>query len=75
MSTEITAKIVCSKKEPIGTSGEFSLNFNADYADGRNKKWASATPVLSLGMTVKGSVSDSFEVGNKYTLTFVREED
>lgn len=68
----ITAKVFVSGKTEQG-EGEHRrvlLSFNPDYADGRNKEWAEATPHLSLQMTVKGSVADQFEVGKPYTLTF-----
>lgn len=47
-----------------------TLTFVPDYADGRNEEWASATPALSLTMTVKPEVAELFTVGGYYTLTF-----
>jgi len=68
----ITAKIVCTKWAELGEgeNRQVSVQFNADYADGRNKEWAMYTPALSLGMTLKGDVGALFEEGKAYTLTF-----
>jgi hypothetical protein len=54
-------------------NGEHSLSFAVDYADGRNKEWAVATPALSVSMTVKDGVADDVEVGDLFTLTFVND--
>lgn len=70
-----TAKIKLTGKEPWGSDGAHHLTFQPDYQDGRNKEWASATPALSLTMTVKGDVAEHFEVGTAYTLTFEPDED
>lgn len=53
-----------------------SVKFTADYADGRNKEWAYATPSLNLGMTVRSEVVQSagWQVGNSFTLTFEKSE-
>jgi hypothetical protein len=73
---EVTAKIKCTRKQPWGDipGADVMLEFQADYQDGRNKEWASATPALSLSMTVKSSVAEHFESGRAYTLTFTPEE-
>ncbi len=68
----ITAKVKCTNKEPAWNDGA-TLSFQPDYADGRNKAWAEATPALSLTMTVKGEVAERFEVGDAFTLTFEKE--
>lgn len=65
----ITVKIACALKQAYG-NGSTAVTFQPDYADGRNKEWAAATPALLLQMTVKGAVADQFEPGRKYTLTF-----
>jgi len=72
----ITAKIKLSTKTESGEGDQrrAALMFYADYAEGRNKEWASATPTLTLSMTVKGEVADLFEQGAAYTLQFVAEE-
>lgn len=69
--SEITAKVTCSWKAPGESSTQ--VYFAPDYADGRNAEWASATPSLSLQMTVKPEVGDLFTTGGKYTLTFTPE--
>lgn len=66
--SDITAKVKCNtKKEWYGTPGA-AFEFVPDYADGRNKEWASATPTLALNISVKDG--EMFEVGKSYTLTF-----
>jgi hypothetical protein len=71
--TAVTAKVLVSQKSEseYGTN----LSFYADYADGRNKAWAVATPNLSMTMTVLPAVGDLFEQGAHYTLTFTPTED
>jgi len=68
----VTAKVFCARKNESGEGDErrASLEFGADYADGRNKEWASATPTLNLSMTVKGAVADRFREGAAYALQF-----
>jgi hypothetical protein len=65
----ITAKIRLNTKSENGAGGA-TLSFGPDYQDGRNKEWATATPALSLSMTVVGDVADRFTEGDAYTLTF-----
>lgn len=71
----ITAKVFCNRKTESGEGDErrASVEFYADYADGRNKEWASATPSLNLQMTLNGRAADLFEQGGRYELQFVRE--
>jgi hypothetical protein len=71
----VTAKIHCQSKQESGDGGNRMavVAFAPDYADGRNKEWSLATPHLSLSMTLKGAVADRFEVGGRYTLTFVED--
>ena len=68
----VTAQISLNSK--IENLGSTQLVFGADYADGRNKEWASLTPALSLTMTVKPEVAGQFRVGGHYTLTFTEQE-
>jgi hypothetical protein len=70
---KVTAKVKLSSKGD--GPGAVPLVFYADYAEGRNKEWAAATPTLSLNMTVKPEVAELFEVGKPYTLTFEASED
>lgn len=71
----ITAKVQCNIKQSYGEgeNRQTTLGFCPDYADGRNKEWANATPYLDLRMTVSGDVADRFEPGKRYTLQFVEE--
>jgi hypothetical protein len=73
--SNVTAKVYCSNKieEGEGDGRTVSVNFQADYADDRNKEWSRYTPNLSLAMSLKGSVADQFEVGKAFTLTFTPE--
>jgi len=57
-----------------GDNRNETLTFNVDYAAGRNKEWAQATPWLTLQMGVKGAVADLFEAGKAYTLQFVEDD-
>lgn len=75
--TDVTAKVVVSKHDPINEGTQYeavSLAFMADYADGRNKEWAVATPAISLMMTVKPDVAKHFPMGKPITLTFTPED-
>lgn len=70
---DVTAKVVVTSKQIAGEGTQYeqvSLGFMPDYADGRNKAWAVATPSLSLNMTVKPEVAEHFRQGDTYTLTF-----
>lgn len=71
-----TAKVYCqSKQQLLGSNNpSATLTFAPDYADGRNKEWADATPALHLTMTVKPSVAEQVNPGGKYTLTFEAED-
>lgn len=73
----ITAKIKLQSKGASGATAEGTtvLAFVPDYQDERNKEWATATPALSLSMTVKDDVADRFEQGKAYTLQFVESTD
>lgn len=74
----VTAKVTLSSKQTTGEGTAYEavmLGFMPDYADGRNKAWAIATPSLSLNMTVKPDVAEHFRQGAAYTLTFSPDED
>lgn len=70
----MNAKIRLSQKidEPASEhQGAFSeLHFYADYADGKNKEWATSTPTLNLVMRVKKEIADTLEAGKSYDLVF-----
>ena len=51
------------------------LDFTADYNDGRNKAWASATPVFNLTMYVTTEAAEKFDQGAAYVVTFDKEDD
>lgn len=73
----ITAKVTCTRKDVSGEGDDQHalVAFGADYADGRNKDWAHATPSLSVQMTLNGAAAEHFEKGAAYTLEFVPNED
>lgn len=54
-------------------TGWATVQMTADYADGRNKEWAAATPTLNLNMTVKKDFAEFFEPGATFTLTFEKD--
>lgn len=67
----VSAKVKVYKNEPIGDPVyAHSVHLSADYADGKNKEWAYATPSLNLGMTVIPAVAKQFPVGRAFTLIF-----
>ena len=72
----ITAKVFVASKVVQGADTPHEavqVTFGADYADGRNKEWAKATPYLNLVMVVTPDVAERFEQGHRYTLTFEQE--
>jgi hypothetical protein len=71
----ITAKVRLGSKQSFNEAGDTILNFYPDYADGRNKEWASASPSLSLMMTVRKDVAELFEQMGTYTLVFEKNDD
>jgi hypothetical protein len=71
----ITAKVKCFFKEATGEGDNrtATVKFEPDYAQGRNKEWAMATPYLSLTMQLNANATDLFEQNKCYTLQFVEE--
>jgi hypothetical protein len=69
---QVTAKVKCNSKKIWGSEGA-AFEFGVDYADGRNKAWAAATPTLSVNISVKDA--NLFEVGKAYTLTFTVDDE
>ena len=67
---DVTAKVRLARKVETPGVSDVVLDFVPDYSDGRNKSWASATPALSLTMTVTDSVAKQFDLDKYYTLTF-----
>jgi hypothetical protein len=72
---QVTAKVRLGSKQSWNEAGDTILQFYPDYADGRNKAWAAASPSLSLMMTVRKDVAELFEQMGTYTLTFERNDD
>lgn len=69
----ITAKVRVANQVPYADS--VAVTFYADYADGRNKEWAYATPSLNLTMTMRPEVAELFKDNTPYTLQFVESTD
>jgi len=69
---QVTAKVRCNSKKIWSETGA-TFEFGVDYADGRNKAWAQATPSLSVSIAVKDA--EMFEVGRSYTLTFTVDDE
>lgn len=69
---QVTAKVRCNSMKIWGDTGA-SFEFGVDYADGRNKAWAQATPSLSVNISVNDS--SLFQVGRPYTLTFTLDDE
>lgn len=74
MSKAFTAKVQISSKQD-NTSGPVAVVFQPDYAQGRNKEWAEATPALALSMTVKPELAEQLAQGQRFTLTFTPEDE
>lgn len=69
----ITAKFKVTRVSDMKWATEVELT--PDYADGRNKEWAEATPSGMIRMTVKNAVAAAeFAVGAAFTVVFERED-
>lgn len=65
----VTAKFKVNRKTDMKWAHEVELT--PDYADGRNKEWASATPAGMIRLTIKNELAaEQFEVNKGYTVTF-----
>ncbi len=73
MHAPVTAKFKVSRKTDMKWAHE--IEFVPDYADGRNKEWAEATPAGMIRMTIKNALAaEAFEQGKGYTVTFTPED-
>lgn len=68
-----TLKMLLSSKTLTGNAT--GLVFNVDYANGRNKEWASATPVAQVTATVQNEIGERFKLGAAYTFTVEESDD
>jgi hypothetical protein len=65
----VTAKFKVSRRNDMGWATEVELT--PDYADGRNKEWAEATPAGMCRMTIKNELAaKQFRENQPVTLTF-----
>lgn len=46
------------------------VTLGADYANGRNQEWSSATPNLHFTLAIKNEIAERFPVGATFTVTF-----
>lgn len=72
MSQKVTAKVKVSRRDEL-SDGQISLEFQADYDDGRNEEWAKYTPGMSITTTMRGEVAEHFQQGDAFTLTFEKD--
>jgi hypothetical protein len=69
----VSAKFKVSRKTDMKWAHEVELV--PDYADGRNKEWAEATPAGMIRLTIKNELAaDQFEVGAGYSVLFEKED-
>lgn len=79
----VTAKFKVARKSPLGvtydkdgavldgTPWAHEVELTPDYAEGRNKQWAEATPAGMVRLTIKNELAaEQFTVGAAYTVTF-----
>lgn len=73
----VTAKFNVSRITPMGQYKEpycHEIELTPDYAQGRNKEWAEATPYGVIRLGVKNDVAEKhFKLGAKYTVMFDEE--
>lgn len=68
----VTAKFRVNRKTDMKWAHEVELV--PDYADGKNKEWAEATPSGMIRLTIKNSLAaDQFEPNQGYTVTFEKD--
>lgn len=84
----VTAKFKVSRKIPLGPNWDpeaqswtdhkvwaHEVELTPDYAEGRNKEWAEATPAGMIRLTIKNELAaEQFEIGKGYTVTFEQED-
>lgn len=66
--SQITAVARCQKQAP--TDYGTNVSFYPAYDSPENQEWATATPSLSVMMTVQNDVAERFEQGGEYLITF-----
>lgn len=65
----VTAKFRVARKTDMDWAHEVELV--PDYADGKNKEWAAATPAGMIRLTIKNELAaEQFTVGASYTVLF-----
>lgn len=65
----VTAKFKVARKTDMSWAHEVELT--PDYAEGRNKEWAEATPAGMIRLTIKNELAaKEFTEGAAYTVTF-----
>jgi hypothetical protein len=80
----VTAKFKVARKVPLGPVFDpesqawsdtppwaWELELTPDYAEGRNKEWAAATPAGMVRLTIKNELAaEQFQPGDAYTIVF-----
>lgn len=75
MDTTLRMKLSSKTLSGSGEYAQCGLQFTTDYADGRNKEWAAATPVADIKFTVRHEIGERFELGKAYTFTISETDD
>lgn len=85
----VTAKFKVARKIPLGptfdtATGQWSeqapwaweVEMVPDYAEGRNKDWAAATPAGMIRLTIKNELAaEQMQPGDAYTITFEKSDE
>lgn len=70
----VNAKFKVSRVTDMSWATEIELT--PDYAQGRNKEWAEATPAGAIRLTVKNEVAArEFTQGRAFTVLFTAEDE
>lgn len=75
METTLKMRLTSKTLSGSGDYAQCGLQFTTDYADGRNKEWATATPIADIKFTVKDEIGQRFELGAAYTFTVIESDD
>jgi hypothetical protein len=75
METTLKMRLTSKTLSGSGDHAQCGLQFTTAYQDGRNKEWASATPVADIKFTVKHEIGERFELGKAYTFTVSETDD
>jgi hypothetical protein len=85
----VTAKFEVARKIPLGPTFDaetgtwsdqppwaWEVEMTPDYAEGRNKDWAAATPAGMIRLTIKNELAaEQMQPGDPYTITFEKSDE